>query len=64
MKISEIQDLSMEELAQQQEEVQREIFNMKVQQSIGQLENPSRLRHLRRDVARIKTVMHQKRNQG
>lgn len=56
MKIKEIRDLTPEELRQQYEETAKELFNLRVQQSTGQLEKPSRLRELRREVARMQTV--------
>ena len=57
MKASAIRDLTPEELRQRREETRRELFNLRVQQSTGQLENPSRIRRLRRDIARIETVV-------
>ena len=55
MKASDITDLSGPELRQRLDDTRRELFNLKVQQSSGQLERPSRLRDLRRDIARLET---------
>ncbi|MBU0678058.1 MAG: 50S ribosomal protein L29 [Verrucomicrobia bacterium] len=57
MKASELRDLTVDELQQRYEETQKELFNLRIQQSTGQLENPIRMRDLRRDVARIKTII-------
>jgi large subunit ribosomal protein L29 len=56
MKAKELRERSDEELAKQLTDLQEELFNLRFQQSTGQLENPIRLRELRRDIARVKTV--------
>ena len=56
MKASELRELTQEELVQRHEETKKELFNLRIQQSTGQLEKASRVRELRRDVARIKTI--------
>ena len=48
--------LSPEELAKQLDESYRELFNLRIQRSTGQLENPLRIRLLRRDIARMLTI--------
>ena len=60
MKASEIKELSKEELDQRFQETQKELFNLRIQQSTGQLEKASRIRELRRDVARIKTILNER----
>ena len=57
MKAKEIRDLTSEEQAQKLAEVEKELFNLRLKQTMGQLDKPDQLRLLRRDVARIKTVM-------
>ena len=57
MKATEIRELSDAELQQKLQDTEKELFNLRVQQSYGQLEKPSRVRELRRDVARIGTVI-------
>ena len=56
MKAIELRDLTPEELRQKYDDTKSELFNLRMQQATGQLENPVRLRHLRKDVARIRTV--------
>jgi len=60
MKAIEIRELTDEEFQQAYEETMQELFNLRMQKSSGQLENPSRLRILRRNVARIRTIMNEK----
>ena len=57
MKIKEIRELSMQELAARKHELREESFHLRIQQQSGQLEKPSQLRSLRRDVARIETIL-------
>ncbi|HLC25920.1 MAG TPA: 50S ribosomal protein L29 [bacterium] len=57
MKISELRDLGEEELRQKEAELSRERFNLRFQQATRQIENPMRLRIVRRDIARIKTLL-------
>ena len=59
MKAKEVRDLSAEEQAQKLAEAEQELFNLRIQQAAGQLEKPDRVRLLRREIARIKTVMNQ-----
>ena len=59
MKATEIRELTEAELRQELNDATQELFNLRVQQSSGQLEKPSRIRELRRDIARIQTVMRQ-----
>ena len=60
MKIKEIRDLSSKELVARKHELKSEIFRMRLQQRGGQLEKPSRFCALRREVARIETVLTEK----
>ena len=57
MKIKEIRDLSREELKTRKRELKEEIFHLRLQQQGGQLERPSQLRVLRREIARVETVL-------
>lgn len=59
MKASEIRELTETELRQKLSDARRELFNLRVQQSSGQLEKPSRMRAVKRDMARIETVIRQ-----
>lgn len=59
MKAREIRDLTAEEQAQKLAEAERELFNLRIQQSAGQLEKPDRVRRVRREIARIRTILNQ-----
>ena len=59
MKAREVRDLSPEEQAAKLAELEKELFNLRIQQTAGQLEKPDRVRTVRRDIARIQTVMNQ-----
>jgi large subunit ribosomal protein L29 len=56
----ELRDLSNEELQAKEAELKKELFNLRVQQAMGQIENPMRLRSLRKDIAKAKTVLKEK----
>ncbi len=62
MKIQEIRDFSLVELAARRRVLSEEIFHLRVKQQTGQLEKPSQLKSLRRQAARIETVLTQKRS--
>ena len=55
MKMSEIKDLTAVELTAKSRDLRQEMFNLRLQQASSQLEKPARLRHLRKDIARIET---------
>ena len=59
MKAREVRDLSAEEQAQKLAEAEKELFTLRLQQAAGQLEKPDRVRRVKREIARIKTVMNQ-----
>jgi len=63
MKASEARELTLEELRQREEDVAEELFNLKFQLATAQLENKMRVRQVRRDLARIKTIMREKQAQ-
>lgn len=60
MKANDLREMTEEELQQRCRETQQELFNLKLQQTTGQLEKPSRINQLRKDVARIKTILHER----
>lgn len=64
MKAQELQELGTEELGAKERELDDQLFRMRIQKSMGQLDVPEKLRTVRRDLARIKTVLRQKRNNG
>jgi len=61
MKASELRDLGADELGAKERELVDQLFRMRLQKSMGQLENPDKIRNVRRDLARVKTFIRQKR---
>ena len=59
MKLREMREMTRDELQQQKNDLKDELFNLKMRRSLKPLENPLRLRTVRRDVARIETVLHE-----
>ncbi len=57
MKASEIIELSLEEMHRKVTDLKEELFNLRFQHEVGQLENPQKMKQTKRDIARIKTVM-------
>ena len=64
MKIKEIIEMSTDELLTKKRDLRQESLHLRLQQQSGQLEQPSRLRLLRRDVARIETVLAKRSKEG
>ncbi len=60
MKVNEIRELGLDELQARERDLDDQIFRMRIQKSMGQLEAPLKIRGLRRDLARVKTVLTQK----
>jgi large subunit ribosomal protein L29 len=56
MKLKEIKGLGVSELRQRESELRKELFSLRIQKQIGQLENPVRSRTVRRELARVLTV--------
>ena len=56
MKVNEIRDLSAEELSSKLDELKQELFNLRFQHDTGQLDNPMRIKDVKKSIARIKTV--------
>jgi len=61
MKAAELRDLGADELGAKERDLADQLFRMRIQKSMGQLENPDKIRMVRRDLARVKTVLRQKR---
>ena len=61
MKAAELRDLGPDELGAKERELTDELFRMRIQKSMGSLENPDKIRNVRRDLARVKTVLREKR---
>ena len=60
MKAAELRDMGTDELGAKERDLADQLFRMRIQKSMGQLENPDKMRTVRRDLARIKTVQRQK----
>ena len=63
MKIKEIVEMTTDELLTKRRDLRQERLHLRLQQQSGQLEQPSRLRLIRRDVARIETILSQRSKQ-
>ena len=59
-KIAEFKDLSADDLRTREKELDDQLFRLRIQKSMGQLEAPLKVRTVRRDLARIKTLLRQK----
>ena len=64
MKMKEITELSTDELLTKRRDLRQESLHLRLQQQSGQLEQPSRLRFLRRDIARLETVLTERTKQA
>lgn len=60
MKAKELRELSREELLQKERDLAEELFNLKFQHALGQLENTMRIQQVRRDMARAKTILRER----
>ena len=63
MKASDIRARTLDELTEEVETLSKEIFNLRFQRASGQLENTARVREVRRNIARIKTILGERRRQ-
>ena len=62
MKVNEIKEKTVEELQKMLNDINKDIFSLKFKKATGQLENTMRIRNLKKDVARIKTLIREKEN--
>ena len=60
MKASEFRNMATNELEQQVKKLKEELFNLRFQLATGQLDNPARLRQVKKDIARVKTVLRER----
>ena len=60
MKASEVNELSVDELQTRERDLDDQLFRLRIQKSMGQLEAPAKVRELRRDLARVKTILREK----
>jgi large subunit ribosomal protein L29 len=59
MKASEIREMHLEEMHLKRDELKQELFNLRFQHEIGQLENPQRMKQIKKDIARLNTIVRQ-----
>jgi large subunit ribosomal protein L29 len=59
MKASEIREMHLEEMQLKRGELKQELFNLRFQHEIGQLENPQRMKQIKKDIARLNTIIRQ-----
>ncbi len=64
MRARELRELSIDELVQKGKDLKEELFNLRFQYATGQLENVMRLSQVKRDSARVKTILREKRGNG
>ena len=57
MKISEIRDLSSQEIIDKIQDLKEELFNLRFQNAMNQLENPKRISAVKKDIAKLKTIL-------
>ena len=57
MKINEIRDLSMQEITDKIQDLKEELFNLRFQNAMNQLDNPMRIAAVKKDIAKLKTVL-------
>lgn len=60
MKASELRDLSEDELKEKESDLREELFNLKMRHRTSGIENPLRIRRIRKDLSRVKTIQHQR----
>jgi large subunit ribosomal protein L29 len=60
MKVAEIREMSVDELHVREKDLDDQIFRLRIQKSMGQLEAPAKVRDLRKDLAKIKTILSEK----
>jgi len=57
MKASEIRDMNLDEMHSKVSDLKEELFNLRFQHEIGQLENPQRMKQTKKDIARVETII-------
>jgi large subunit ribosomal protein L29 len=64
VRVAEVRELDVEELQQRVAQARRELFNLRFQHATGQLENTGQLKEVRRNIARLLTVLNQKQREN
>ena len=60
MKVTELRELATEELTSKLNDCKQELFNLRFQHAINQLDNPKKLQEVKKTIARIKTIIHER----
>jgi len=60
MKAAELRDTTVEELRKKEQDLRKELFNLRFQQATGEIENPMRIRAIKKNIAKILTVITEK----
>jgi large subunit ribosomal protein L29 len=60
MKVTDVRELAVDDLRQREKELDDQLFRLRIQKSMGQVEAAQKLKTLRRDLARVKTVLREK----
>jgi len=60
MKAAELRETTREELERKEQDLRRELFNLRFQKATGEIENPMRIRAIKKDIARVLTVAEEK----
>ena len=60
MKAEQVREMSVDDLKTKAKELSEQMFRLRLQQSVGQLDNPMRIRETRKDIARVRTALRQK----
>ena len=60
MKVAEIRELTVDDLRAREKELDDQLFRLRIQKSMGQLEAPAKVRDVRKDLAKIKTILREK----
>lgn len=64
MKPSELRGMTVDELKQKEQDLRRELFNLRFRQATGELENPVRIKIVKKDIARVLTIIMEKSNKN
>jgi large subunit ribosomal protein L29 len=62
MKAAELRESTIEELDRKEQDLRRELFNLRFQQATGEIENPMRIRAIKKDIARVLTIANEKKS--
>ena len=59
-RVTELRSLTVDELKEEEAMLRKELFNLRFQKSTGEIENPKRIRHVKKDIARVLTIITEK----